>query len=212
MLPRSLLAAMGLVTVTRRTLSLLLIACVSLGTLAFGLVPSGAWFIDSWTSAGFIITSGSLDLHVSGGPLTATNLEPGQGYAPLGEFCSANTGTLDLKYRGLFESTAPIANNLLQYVTMKVEQHTTGPWVTLQEIPGVAMVETDSLVSYFKHPQQGAEVVNHFVVAGSLVPDERICYRLSVLLDPNTPDSEQGQAVDFILHLDATQATNPTWQ
>jgi hypothetical protein len=105
-----------------------------------------------------------------------------------------------------------LVNDLLQYATLKVEQHTTGLWVTLQEIPGTALVESDSLLYYFRHPAQSPAVVNHFIVAGSLAPHEKICYRLAVMLDPGTPDSEQGKAVDFVLHLEATQLSNPTWQ
>jgi hypothetical protein len=183
----------------------------ALALLAYGLAPSGAWYMGSWSSAGFILSSGSLDLHVTGDSLRATNLQPGTEYTLLGTFCLQNTGTLDLKYRGLFESPAPIANDLLWYMTLKVEQQTGGPWRTVQEIPGTAAIATETLLYYFKHPGQGPDVVNHYVVAGSLVPGESACHRLSVMLDPATPNSEQGKFIEFALHLDASQVTNPLW-
>jgi hypothetical protein len=197
--------------VTRRTVCVLLVASLSLGALAFGLAPSGAWYSGAWSSAGFILTSGSFDLQVTGGPLRATNLRPGAGYAPLGEFCASNTGTVDLKYRGLFETTAPLTSDLLQYTTLKVEQQTAGAWSTVQEIPGTSPVAAESLLFYFRHPAQGAEVVNGYVAAGQLAPQATTCYRLSVLLDPLTPDAVQGTAIGFVLHLTATQAANPSW-
>lgn len=194
------------------TLLGLLAVCLSLSALAYGAAPSGAWFSGSWTTGSAIITTGALDLRVTGGPLTAANLQPGQDYMPLGVFCLKNTGTIALKYEGKFESSAPITHQLLRYATLKVEQQTAGPWVTVQAIPGMAPVETDSLPYYFKHPGQAAGVVNRAVVSGSLSANDRLCYRLSVLLDPHTPNSEQGRTVDFVLHLDATQVNNPAWE
>ena len=190
---------------------LALVVLLSLGTTTLGVTSSGAWFSDTWSSAGSILLSGSLDFDVTGGPMWATNLQPGPDFAPLGEFCTTNTGTLPLKYRGQFESAAPITHDLLRYTTLQVEQHTTGQWAWVREIPGTAPVETDSLPYFFKHPGQAAEVVNPFVVAGSLAAGERLCYRLSVKLDPLTPDTQQGQIVDFVLHLHATQIANPAW-
>jgi hypothetical protein len=187
------------------------VGCV-LAALAFDAAPSGAWFSGSWTTGSAIITSGSLDLQVTGGPLKATNLKPGEDHAPLGVFCLKNTGTITLRYKGQFESPVSITHQLLRYTTLKVEQHTTGHWVTVQEIVGTAAIETDSLPYYFKHPGQAPETVNHAVIHGELAANDRLCYRLSVMLDPHTPNSEQGRAIDFVLHLDATQVNNPAWE
>jgi hypothetical protein len=183
----------------------------SLSVMAFGILTSGAWFTNQHTSAGIILTSGSLDLHVTGGPLRAINLKPGDPESPMGVFCPRNDGTTELKYRGLFVTPDPLTHNLLKYTTLKVEQHTTGPWMILRVIPGVASVETESLRYYFKFPGQDPAVVNHPIVAGSLAPKEKICYKMWVTLDPGTPDSEQGKTVYFVLHLEATQVSNPAW-
>jgi hypothetical protein len=53
--------------------------------------------------------------------------------------------------------------------------------------------------------------VNRFVVSGNLAQDEEVCYRLSVKLDADTPDAEQGASITFVLHLQATQPDNPSW-
>jgi hypothetical protein len=198
--------------ITPKTASLsVVLLIIALALLAYGLAPSGAWYLGSWSTAGFILTSGSLDLHVTGDALRATNLQPGTEYTLLGTFCLENTGTIDLKYRGMFESPAPLVNDLLQYLTLKAEQQTGDSWSIAQEIPGTGAIATETLLYYFKHPGQGPDVVNHYVVAGSLVPGESGCHRLSVLLDPATPDSEQGKFIEFALHLDASQVTNPLW-
>jgi hypothetical protein len=193
----------------RRSLLSLGLVCL---TLAYGLSPSGAWFAGSWNSTGSIITSGALELQVTGGPLKAANLKPGQDYTPLGVFCLENTGTIPLKYKGQFESSVPITHQLLRYASLKVEQQTTGHWVTVQEILGMASIESDALPYYFKHPGQLPEVVNRAVVSGELTAADRLCYRLSVMLDHRTPNSEQGRTIDFVLHLDSTQMNNPVWE
>ena len=74
---------------------------------------------------------------MSGGPLSANNLSPGSGYTSLGSFCSQNAGDLPLKYRGLFESSQPLSNSLLDYLTLKVEHRQGGDWSLLAEIPGI---------------------------------------------------------------------------
>jgi hypothetical protein len=184
---------------------------LSVSVMTFGIVTSGAWFTNQHTSAGIILTSGSLDLHVTGGPLRATNLKPGEPESPMGVFCARNAGSSELKYRGLFVSPEPLSNDLLEYTTLKLERHTQGHWETLRVIPGSASVETDSLLYYFKFSGQDPGTVNHHIVEGNLVSKEKVCYRMSVLLDPLTPDSEQGKSVNFVLHLEATQTTNPVW-
>jgi hypothetical protein len=198
--------------VEKRTLILALVALLSLFAMAFGLATSGAWFIDSASSSGAIIITGSLDLHVTGGPLRANNLEPGKKETELGLLCVKNMGTTALKYRGLFESPDPLTNNLLKYMAMKVEQHTTGHWVTVQEIPGNPPVETEGLQYYFKFPGQDPGVINHNIIAGTLEPKEKLCYRLSVKLDQDTPNENQDKSIQFVLHIEATQANNPGWQ
>jgi hypothetical protein len=197
----------------RRTFLLLgLIALLSLGVMAFGLVTSGAWFSDSAASSGAILISGSLDLHVTGGPLHAKNLEPSEKYSHLGLICARNQGSTPLKYRGQFESPDPLTNDLLKYLTLKLEQHTTGHWVTLQEILGNPSVETEGLTYYFKFPGQDPSQLHHPIIQGNLAPKEKICYRMSVRLDKATPDEQQGQSIKFFLHIDATQPDNPGWQ
>ncbi len=195
-----------------RPLILTAVALLSLGVMAFGLVTSGAWFTDSATASGAIILTGSLDLKVTGGPLRATNLEPGKDYSQLGLFCTRNMGSTLLKYRGLFESTDPLSNDLLKYTTLKVEQHTTGHWVVLQEILGNPAEAVESLQTYFKFPGQDPNLVNHYIVEGTLAEKEDMCYRLSVKLDPDTPDEVQGKTIKFVLHIDATQPDNQAWQ
>jgi len=195
----------------RKTLLLILIAALSIGAMSFGLVTSGAWFTDSAAATGAILISGSLDLHVTGGPLRANDLEPSEEYNLLGEFCAENTGSTTLKYRGRFESPEPISHDLLNYLNMRVERRDNG-WKLLQEIFGTPPVATEGLPFYFKTPEQDPSVQIHYIVTGSLPPGERDCYRLSVRLDTDTPDEVQGKSVQFFLHLEATQPENPGWE
>lgn len=195
-----------------KKLLFILIALLASGTMAFGLLTSGAWFSDAATSSGFIITSGSLDLQVSGGPLSASNLAPGMDYVEMGAFCSRNTGTVDLKYRGRFESPADLGSSLLDYMTIKVEQGSGNDWSMFSEINGSAVLPPGDLRDYFEFPGQEPGLVNPAIVEGTLDPGGESCYRLSARLDSSTPDEYQGQSIPFVLHIEATQANNPGWQ
>ena len=70
----------------------ILIALVAIAVMAYGVIGSGAWFTDTQTISDNVITTGIMELGVSGGPLVVNNLEPGAGYQPAGYFCAQNTG------------------------------------------------------------------------------------------------------------------------
>ena len=189
----------------------ILIVLMALGTMTFGLVTSGAWFTDTAMSSGAILIAGSLDIQVTGGPLRAKNLEPGKDYTQLGAFCIKNIGTTDLKYRGGFEFPIPMPVDLLEYLTMKVERHTAGSWVTILEISGKPDAGSSPLQHYFKYPGQEANVENLYIIKGVLAQKESACYRLSLKLDQKTPDEQQGKSVRFVFPIYATQPENPVW-
>jgi hypothetical protein len=191
---------------------LILAGVLTTGMIIFGLVGAGAWFSHTVTSDGNIIIAGTLDLQVSGGPLKATDLVPGTDYSEMGNFCTKNTGTTDLKFRGLFEASEHASQDLIKFMTMKVEQKTPGDWSTMEELLGSPQIQTDGLPAYFKVPGQDPKIENKFVVDGILTPGQEICYRLSVKLDGSTPNSLQDSSLDFILHLFATQTNDPSWE
>lgn len=193
-------------------LLLVLVGFLTTGTLVFGLVGTGAWFSDTATSADNIITTGTLDLQVSGEPFKATDLAPGEEYSEMGTFCVENIGTTDLKFRGLFETVAKPTHDLLKFTTLKVEQNTNEGWLMIKEVMGNPTVETDGLPYYFKYPDQDPTIINHYIVGQDLIPSQEVCYRLSIKLDVDTPDDLQEKYLDFFLHLYATQKTNPGWE
>jgi hypothetical protein len=203
-------------TLRRETLKiripLLIIAfLLVVGTMAFGMVGTGAWFSDTKTSSVSVVASGSLDLQLVEDPLPNIHLKPGEDYSPIAVFCTRNIGSTDLKFRGLFEAAAPSSNDLIKFMTMKIESKTQAGWLTLKEILGSPTVEGEDLVYYFKFPGQNPKIVNQYIVVGSLAPQQYTCYRLSVKLDAATPDYDQNQSINFILNLFATQTTNPGW-
>ncbi|HEY3344364.1 MAG TPA: hypothetical protein VGJ97_05530 [Anaerolineaceae bacterium] len=183
-------------------------AAVLLVMTIYGITGVSAWFSTSASVKENIIQTGSLDLQVTGGPLKASNLVPGADYAPMGSFCSKNTGSIDLKYRGLFEATKDSSKDLIHYSVLKIEIKNGGHWSTLKELNGL----TSSLNDYFKFPDQDPGKTNQYVISGTLNPLDEQCYRLSVKLDGSTPDSLQGKTLDFVLHIDATQVDNPGWE
>jgi len=188
------------------------IGALIIGVMTFGIVGAGAWYFDSATSANSIITSGTLDLQVAGEPFEASGLEPGADYSEMGIFCAKNTGTTSLKYRGLFETPENPTHDLLKFVTLKVEQQAGEDWSMISEVVGNPTVETDGLRYYFKYPDQDPAIINHYIVTEDLTPGQEVCYRLSIRLDASTPDTLQGISLEFLLHLYATQNTNPGWE
>ncbi len=185
---------------------------VGASILLLGMRTVNAWFSDATGGPISIATSGSLDLTMSGGPLSVTDLAPGVDYAEMGVFCAKNTGSIDLKFRGLFVSELPGPSNLFQFMTMKVEQQSGETWQPLQEFTGSLEAGPEGLASFFKFSDLMPETENHYIVEGTLSPDQELCYRLSIKLDPITPDDYQNNSLDFVLHLYATQTQNPGWE
>lgn len=194
-----------------RSRLLTIFAIVLIYTMASGIATTGAWFTDTASSSGAIISSGSLDLQISGGPLVATHLAPGEEYTSMGSFCTKNVGTLDLKYRGLFKVNEPSSSALIDHLSMKVDVLLNGTWTPFFEVFGNAGNEEDRLIHYFQIPGQAPGTVNRYILTGYLNPEEENCYRFSVKLDSGTPDSMQNQSLNFMLDLYATQVTQPGW-
>ena len=182
------------------------------GILLLGMRTVNGWFSDATGGPISISASGSLDLTVSGGPLSVTDLAPGLDYAEMGVFCVKNTGSTDLKFRGLFESDVPGPNNFFHFLAMKVERRSGETWEPLLELTGSLEAGSEGLATYFKFSDQMPETENRYIVQENLSPDQELCYRLSVKLDPITPDDYQNNSLDFVLHLYATQPENPGWE
>lgn len=183
---------------------LLLSICTGLAmvVVAFG-ASTGAWFTTTAITPGSIIVSGSLDLEISGGPLFAEKLQPGEDYTDMGSFCAQNTGTLPLKYRGQFQAAEGSARGLLQYSSMKVERQMPAGWELTKENSGARLAE------YFKFPGLD-QLFNHpDIVDGALAPGGQDCYRFWVKLDAATPNEFQNSALNFSLTIYATQINNP---
>jgi hypothetical protein len=191
-----------------KTRLFLLIAIATLWIMAFGMLTSYAWFTDSVTSTGAVITTGTLDIEVTGGPLAAEYLAPGGDYVDMGSFCASNAGNVDLKYRGIFEASEHSANGMIAYMAMKVEQNIAGEWVLLKEIDG----DPESLTQYFIIPGQDPSIQNSYMLEGSLTPAQQTCYRFWVKLSGTTPNEFQGSYVDYIFHVHATQTNNTGWE
>ncbi|MDD5371411.1 MAG: hypothetical protein PHQ40_20205 [Anaerolineaceae bacterium] len=155
--------------------------------------------------------SGLLDLNVSGGPLDRTDLKPGLNFTELGAICTKNNGSIDLKFRGLFETDQKPESDLLTFVTLRVELKINGVWSIINEISGKPSIETDGLPYYFKYPDQDPRIINLYVISSNLAPSQETCYRFSAKLDLAAPESVLDKLIPFNLHFFATQTTNPGW-
>jgi len=195
-----------------KLLLLIITTLVSVGTMLYGLEDSEAWFSVTKTSSGGIITAGSLDIEVTGGPLRGANLEPGEKYSELGFFCNKNNGTTPLKFRGLFKAAGPSSNGLLKFMSMKVEKRVGIGWVDESEIFGNSKEISESLLYYFQFPDQDPKIKNKHIVQGDLFPGQEACYRFLVKLDKETPNQHQNQSLEFTFFVYATQASNPGWE
>lgn len=190
----------------------ILILLIGTGIILLGLTTVDGWFTDPAESQLSVAVSGSLDVELSSGSLSATGITPGQDYIEIGQFCVRNSGTLDLKYRGLFESDQYGQIDFIQYMAMKVEYRSWDIWETLLEVSGSSEAGDQGLSTYFKFSDQPPGSVNRNIIQGNLAADQEGCYRLSVKLDPKIPDAFQNYDLDFVLHLYATQPENPGWE
>ncbi len=189
----------------------LLIVLFGAGIILLGLSKVGGWFTDFVENPLSLAVSGSLNIEVSADSLSALDVIPGEDYSDAGMFCVKNAGTVDLKYRGRFESDLSGQYDFIQYMVMKVEQLSGGLWETLLEVSGSGEAGDESLAAYFKFSDQAPEVINRYIVQEDLSPGEVNCFRMSVRLEPDTPDAFQNRSLEFYLHLYATQPENPGW-
>jgi hypothetical protein len=166
-------------------------------------VSTGAWFSTTSYAPGSIIVSGTLDLAISGGPLFAQKLAPGEAYTEMGTFCVQNSGTLPLKYRGQFLAAEGSARGLLSYSNLKVERQTSAGWEIIQDLGGT------QLPGYFIFPGLDQLFRHPDIVDGTLTPSAQHCYRLWVKLDGMTPNEFQNAEMNFALVLHATQINAP---
>jgi hypothetical protein len=184
----------------------LLVAVLVLANgMLLGMFDTGAWFTDAASAQGPVLTSGSLDLQVTGGPLMAAALVPGDPFTPMGSFCVQNTGNLPLKLRGVFAANQASAG-LVDYLSMRVERQAGSEWGLEREInPG-------ELGAYFRFAGQLPVTAGAYVLSGQLDPGAQACYRFASRLDGNAPDSLQAARLSFALALHATQINNPGWE
>ncbi len=194
--------------------SLLLIIYITIITvMLYGFTGTGAWFSDLAENEPDFVYSGTLDLNIHEAPMDEVNLVPGEDYKVFSSFCLRNEGTIGLKFQGLFKAEEDLRQEIIPYLTVKQETKSPDGWVILREIFGTPEPdqESDALAHYFNLPGQDEEFDRKNILDGFLVPDEEICYRLSIKLDPETPNDLQGTVLDFYLPVFATQTNNPGW-
>ena len=191
----------------------LLVTAAAISVMVYGFKGTGAWFSGSAFSSPGFISSGTLDLSINEEPMQEVNLVPGEEYTVFCSFCARNTGSIGLKYHGLFEADESFRQDMLPYLTMKLETKMLENWMQVQEILGTPAPgnETDRLVYYFRLPGQDSNL-NKNIISGYLEPAEEVCYRLSMKLDAAAPDTLRGVALDFFLPIPAIQTNNPGWE
>lgn len=181
--------------------------------MAYGILVSGAWFYDTDAAQVAVISTGSLDLQLLEEKITSPTLAPGEEYAEFASFCVTNAGTLDLKYRAYFETNDERQVEFLDYMTLQVEERLPGEWSALREVGGKFAIsdETTDLRNYFQLPFQNPLLEKEYLFNRALPPEGTECFRLSVKLADETPNTFQGARLDFVIKLYATQAINPGW-
>jgi hypothetical protein len=180
--------------------------------MVYGVVTSDAWFSEVETNPGGMITAGSLDIELTGGPLKAVNLQPGRDFSEMGAVCARNAGSMDLKYRALFKPDSFENIDLVTYLTLKIEKKADGQWEPYKEVSGEPSNKKKALSHYFQTSRGQPEESNLYLMEGVLSPSGEDCYRFWIKLSSETPNAMQRKGMDFSLYLYATQEENPGWE
>ena len=188
----------------KKTLGLLVVIG-AIAVMIFGVIGTGAWFTGAEEITGNSITTGSLDLAVEGGPLTAADLEPGAGYADAGWFCVENVGDYDMKWRGwLYEVTDD--NGLQNYLQAKA--------IITQDHDG-NYGPADDTVIFENVPITQLIGPNGYIVLNDPVypfaPDHKSCYYIQVKLVSTAPNTVQNSTLEAKFYIQGTQYINPGW-
>ena len=182
-----------------------IVIILALAVMAFGVLGTGAWFTDSAQINNNYITTGSLDLKVTGGPFTGKNLEPGADYRSLGIFCVENIGQYDMKWRGWVVDLSD-AKNLSGQLLVKVVMNPDGtewnygpPNKTLfEDIPFSSIVG-----------------VNDYLVLNDpdypFKPGDRACYNVQASLPSTVGNNLQSARLDANFYIQGTQYINTGW-
>ena len=182
-----------------------LIGITLLSVLAFGVLGTGAWFTTDESISGNSVSTGTLDLEVSGGPFSGTNLEPGAGYTSLGIFCVENIGDYDMKWRGWLKDVDD-AKGLRNYLQVQAILNPTGYEGNYG--PADTTVFTDVPFTDLMGPNSHI-LLNDPVYPFS--PGYKACYQINAKLLSSAPNAVQAATLNTNLYIQGTQYINTGW-
>jgi hypothetical protein len=192
--------------------SILFIFVIGMITVfTYGLMGSGAWFVDSASISG-AISSGNFDLEVTGEPLQLVKIEPGADYQKVGEFCVQNKGDYDMKFRGYMKDVND-PNGLREYLLLKIEskafnetdQNNYGPQdgaVLATDVPFTDLMVWNQIIT--TNPD-GVDDPEPFAAG------KKACYILSGKLTDAAGNDQLAKTLTANLFLNATQWINAGW-
>lgn len=187
-----------------------LIATVAiLGLLAvvlFGMIGTSAWFTDEEIILGNQVSTGTLDVQLSGGPLEGVKLEPGLGaYVPFASFCIRNQGDYDMKWRARMDQVVD-EKGLLDYLVIEAVRNPSGSGGNYG--PPDQLLFSGQPFTVLENSEPFFNVDNP---ANPFQPGATVCYELRGKLDSSAPNEVQGAVVTARLYVFATQQINTGW-
>jgi hypothetical protein len=186
-----------------RTLLGAVVIVLALIAAGVGANASGAWYLGAFDGSNTVFKTGKLRLEITGAPLAAENLAPGDPYAAMGVFCVRNTGSLPLEYSGRLQYPRPLQAGMLAFVDLMVENQSGQDWtVTNEFLAGQA----SRLPALWRYVLPALWSPNQAIVRGTLIPGQEQCYRVSARLVGETPNRYQNTTVHFYVVLHGVQA------
>lgn len=176
-----------------------------LAVVLFGLAGTSAWFTDQAIILDNQVSTGSLDVQITGGPLAGVKLEPGlPTYVAITNFCIRNDGDYNMKWQARIDEVVD-KKEMLQYLLIEGVRNPVGSAGNYG--PQNETLFTDQPFSVLNSPPW-------FLVDNPVDPFEpgdAVCYELRGKLSSQAPNSVQNAVVSARLYVFATQQLNTGW-
>jgi hypothetical protein len=177
-----------------------------LAIVLFGLTGTSAWFTDEEILLNNQVSTGVLDVQITGGPLEGVKLEPGlPTYMAIASFCIRNDGNYNMKWRGWMDQIGD-EKGLLQYLEIEGVRNPSGSGGSYG--PADEVLFTNQPFSVLEN------ATPYFIVDDSndpFKPGDAVCYELRGRLSSAAPNEVQNAVVSARLYVFATQLLNDGW-
>jgi predicted ribosomally synthesized peptide with SipW-like signal peptide len=191
--------------IMRHPLIYFLLFSALLAVMAAGMTGTGAWFTDQVSIDNNSITTGSINLTATDVEKSTPILEPGGNYQEVLRFCVKNTGTYNMKWRGIFtavKASDGVEDKLLIKAIINPSKKFSGNYgpedtVWFNDVPASALKSGNVFI-----------LLDSSTNTEPFKPEDRVCYSFQAKLTSGADNLTKKITYTANLQLDATQWIN----